>query len=395
MRHVFLAFAVLGLAVLAGCGGGGSSGGSAGGGGTGGTGGPGPTPAPELGSGDHTPSSVTFTTLSGTGLGVSNPADLAFSPVNANELWIVSQGDMNLVIIDNVLAATLTGERINSSNDGNWSHFFSNASGIAMGAQTSSTGNGWTFATSQDSNNGGNNFMGPTLWSLDRNVLGHYPPGVGIGLGSHLDMLHSTRYAKGIAHESANIYWTVGQAFFTVNAGTPQVCISRYNFFADHGPGADNHANGVKWHYARGQVATVTGVPLGMHYHSGNKLLYVSDTGNGRVIALDTQSGNAPVTVTSFTNDGIDYEVTGATVTNIVAPGTHLTQPSGLEYRGGLLYVCDHATGIIHAFDLSGNRVNWLDTGLGSNALTGLAFGPDGKLYFCDIKNDRVVRIDP
>ncbi|MBK8206467.1 MAG: hypothetical protein IPK87_06670 [Planctomycetes bacterium] len=392
MRHVWMAIAVIGLATLYGCAEGGGSAASSGGG----TGGPvGPGPAPELGSGDHTPSSVTLTVLSGTGLSVNNPADLAFSPIDPGELWVVSQGDASLVIFDHVLSNPLTGERINSTNDGNWSHFFSNACGIAMGAQTSSTGNGWTFATSQDSNNGGNNFMGPTLWSLDRGIIGHYPPGVGIGLGSHLDMLHSTRFAKGIAHEADNRYWVVGQAFFTVNAGNPQVCLTRYEFAQDHGPGADNHSNGVKWHYAKGQVATVSGVPLGMYYHPTSKLLYVSDTGNGRIVALDTQSGNAPVVVASFTSDGTDYEVTGATVTNVVAPGTLLSQPSGLEFYNGLLYVCDHATGIIHAFDLNGTRVNWLDTGLGSNALTGLAFGPDNKLYFCDKKNDQVVRIDP
>jgi hypothetical protein len=38
--------------------------------------------------------------------------------------------------------------------------------------------------------------------------------------------------------------------------------------------------------------------------------------------------------------------------------------------------------------------VNWLDTGL-FNALSGMAFGPDGKLYLVDMTGDRVLRIDP
>jgi hypothetical protein len=39
--------------------------------------------------------------------------------------------------------------------------------------------------------------------------------------------------------------------------------------------------------------------------------------------------------------------------------------------------------------------VNWLDTGLGPNTLTGIAFGPEGRLFAVDRTNNRVVRIDP
>lgn len=403
MRYSANRLALLALlaggAFIAGCGGGGgsSSGGSTGGGGPGPTG---PT-APALGTGDHTPASVTFTNITATGLVVNNPMDLAFSPIAANELWVINQGassisDDSLLIFNDVTAATITGERIDNTNDGNWGHFYMNASGIAFGAQTSGAGNGWTFATSQDATRANDDFMGPTLWSADRTIIGHHLPGTGpYGLGSHLDMLHSTRYAKGIAHQADNIFWVVGQAYYTVLTGTPQVCISRYNYNADHGPGYDNHSDGVKTHFAAGAVATVTGIPSGMYFHGANNRLYVSDTGNGRIVALVTTSGNAPTTVNGHTGDGQDFAVTGATVEIVVPASTVLTNPSGLEYHNGLLYVADHATGIIHAFDLNGNRINWLDTGLGASAVTGLAFGGDGKLYFADIKNDRIVRIDP
>jgi hypothetical protein len=39
--------------------------------------------------------------------------------------------------------------------------------------------------------------------------------------------------------------------------------------------------------------------------------------------------------------------------------------------------------------------VSHLDTGLPSGAFSGLAFGPDGKLYFVDMIGHRVLRIDP
>jgi hypothetical protein len=383
--------------MLAACGGGG---GSSGGGTTGG-GGPGnppPPPAPELGTGDHTPSSVTFTTIAVGGISYNDPMDLDFSNATGKsaELWIVNRASQAIVIIDNATGSSFTGDFLNQSDEvGAWTHFLSFPSGIAMGAQTSSTGNGWTFGTSQDSNNGGNNFMGPSLWSADRTVIGQIPSPLPAGWNtSHLDMLHSTTFAKGMAHETGNIYWTVGVAYFTLS-GTPQVCVSRFDFATDHGPGMDDHADGLKWHYMRGQVATVAGVHTGLEFDAANSMLYIADTGNGRILRLQTNTGSAGGQVSNFAADGTDREVTGATVTTIVDAGGLLTRPSGLTLRNNLIYVADNATGHIHAFNLSGVRVNWLDTGLGANALQGIAFGPDGKLYFCDKLNDTVRRIDP
>jgi len=61
----------------------------------------------------------------------------------------------------------------------------------------------------------------------------------------------------------------------------------------------------------------------------------------------------------------------------------------------GRLCVGDYANGRISAFRPSGEHVNWLDTGLGPNTLTGIAFGPEGRLFAVDRTNNRVVRIDP
>lgn len=395
-RYLYVLATPLLLFVLAACGG--SEGGDGGGSG-GGTPPPPATPAPELGTGDHSPSSVTFTPIVVGGAGYNNPTDLDFSHATGagNELWIVNQGNESIVVVDDATGSAFTGELINSSDEvGAWGHFLSKPSGIAFGANTSTAGNGWTFATSQDSNNGGNNFMGPTLWSADRSVIGHYPtPTPTWWNTSHLDMLHSTTWGKGIAHESGNIYWTFGNAYYTLS-GTPQTSIARYDFNADHTPGMDHHNDGQKWHYVTGQVAMFTGVPSHLAYDSANGFLYICDTGNGRLLRLHTNTGTAGSTpVTSFSGDGVDYVVTGATLDVVVAPGGVLTRPSGIEYYNNTIYVSDYATGIIHAFDLSGNQINWLDTGRGANSITGITIGPDGKLYFCDMKYDNVTRIDP
>lgn len=394
-RYSFVFASSLLAFALTACGGsgGGSSGGSTGGGNP-----PPPaSPAPELGTGDHSPASVTFTQIAAPGIGYSNPTDLDFSPSAGNELWIVNQGNESIVIIDDATGSAFTGDLLNASDEvGAWGHFLSKPSGIAFGANTSTAGNGWTFATSQDSNNGGNNFMGPTLWSADRNVIGKVPSPLPSGWNtSHLDMLHSTTWGKGIAHESGNIYWTLGNAFYTLSS-TPQTAVTRYNFNMDHTPGMDDHSDGQKWHYITGQVAMQTGVPSHLAYDSATGFLYICDTGNGRLLRLHTTTGAAGSTpVASFSGDGVDYVVSGATLDVVVAPGGVLTRPSGIEYYNNTIYVSDYATGIIHAFDLSGNQVNWLDTGRGANSITGITIGPDGKLYFCDMKYDNVTRIDP
>jgi sugar lactone lactonase YvrE len=40
-------------------------------------------------------------------------------------------------------------------------------------------------------------------------------------------------------------------------------------------------------------------------------------------------------------------------------------------------------------------QVNYLDTGLPAGSLSGMAFGPDKKLYFVDVLGGRVLRVDP
>lgn len=56
------------------------------------------------------------------------------------------------------------------------------------------------------------------------------------GNGSHLDMLHESPYCQGIASETLNRFWVVDG-----NLGD----IVMYDFKADHGPGNNDHADGV------------------------------------------------------------------------------------------------------------------------------------------------------
>lgn len=342
--------------------------------------------APELGSGDHTATSVTLTQIAGPSNELKNPRDLAFNPRKPDELWVVNWTDESAVIISNASTSSRTSQR---RRDPMAPHFMARVTAIDFGADATTFGVPGTFATCGESRNTmdgtqpADDFMGPTLWSSDLSIFAIKNP---YGLGSHIDMLHTAPLCMGIAHQEANIYWTL-----TGLTGS----IVKFDFKNDHGVGHDDHSDGVAYRYVMGQVKYVSTVPSGMVYRAADAMLYFSDTGNGRVAKLDTKSGKVGKTLPT-SDDSTFYEVTGATLTDVVPASSGLvSRPAGLEIKGDLIYVADDANGRITAFTLSGERVNWLDTGLPKGSLGGMAFGPDGKLYFADRLGNRVLRIDP
>ena len=339
--------------------------------------------APELGTGDHSATSVTFTTIASTGL--KTPRDLDFNPRKPDELWIVSYGDESMTIVSQADKTTRTSER---RKDSMADHFMARATAIAFGADATTFGTPGTFATCGESRNTydgtapANDFMGPTLWSSDLSIFAVVDPH---GLGSHIDMLHVAPLCMGIAHERDNVYWTF--------AGVAQSIIE-FDFHRDHGIGNDDHTDGEAWEFAHGQLGYATGVPSGLEFRAADGMLYVSDTGHARVAKLDTRAGTVGADLP--TEDGSTFHrMDGTTLVDVVpASSGLLTRPSGLAIKGDYLYVADDATSRLSAFTFAGALVNWLDTGLPKSSLGGLAFGPDGKLYFADRIGNRVLRID-
>ena len=72
-----------------------------------------------------------------------------------------------------------------------------------------------------------------------------------------------------------------------------------------------------------------------------------------------------------------------------------LQMPSGLALHDGMLFVLDHATSFIWAFDMQGKVVDWLEMGVSPNSLMGIDFDAAGDLYVADAVGDRVLRITP
>jgi sugar lactone lactonase YvrE len=189
----------------------------------------------------------------------------------------------------------------------------------------------------------------------------------------------------GIAWQEKNIYWVFGGHLRD---------IVRYDFKRDDGIGNDDHSDGEILHYVSGQVSMKAGVPSHLIYDPRDRMLYIADTGNGRIVKLDTTSGTPGRRLASKEPVALRQVMDGAVLTEVVPRGDELILPSGLELRGDLLYVSDNENGRISAYTRAGERVNYLDTGLPRGALMGMAIGPDGKLYLVDAVRNQVLRID-
>ncbi|NVB42977.1 hypothetical protein G6O69_34465 [Pseudenhygromyxa sp. WMMC2535] len=323
---------------------------------------------------------ATFTVIATAEDGLDVPRDLAFNPLAPEQLWTFNTLSHGAVIVFDPGTAQQSAEvRIDAYGQ----HFMAFVSSAAFGLN----GN---FATCQESRNEWNvgpqppdDFMGPTLWPADLEIFAmvgqEFPPGA--QEGSHLDMLHQSPLCMGIAFEQGNAYW----AFDGFHGD-----IVRYDFQDDHGPGGGDHSDGIITRYVDVEVTRVDDIPGHMEYDPSSGLLYVADTGAGRIFALDTQTG-VDIGPLPGEWDGATYTgVEGAQV-HVLAEG--LDRPSGLALHGGRLFVGEFGSADIVAFDLEGGELGRIHTPAG--ALMGLEIGPAGRLWYADGIAEEIVRVDP
>jgi hypothetical protein len=307
------------------------------------------------------------------------PIDLEFNPRSPRDLWVVNYATSHMSIIKNV--GTTQAQAI-ERRDPAYSHFMNAPPGFAMAGSVTNWGQLW--GTCGDNDNGGNYFMGPTLYSAELNIFGGMNQQT--GLGSHLDMLHSTSYCRGIAWAGE------GNQYFVFNAQNKS--IDFYDFVVDHGPGWDDHSDGKIRRFWNNKVSGVEGVMSHVAWNTDEKKLYVADTGNKRILVLDPALGQktAPMQGMEEVIERNYYEAP----LKVLTTDAVLEQPSGIESSGGITFVTDAKTSKIHAFDnATGAKIRTLDTGLPTGSLAGLNFGPDGKIYFVDRIGSRIYRVDP
>ena len=322
-------------------------------------------------------------------------ADLGFNPVREGELWVVYRQPYNgqgcsetvragcallpsrVAILDD---ATVANPNAQVMEDGNAWHFMRVASAIAFGEDDTFT----TVGEHRTGNftDGATDFMGPTWWSSDPDVFA-----VDFNRnGSHLDMLHGTPYGMGVAHQEGTVYWA-----YNGNRGS----LDRYVWNTPHVPGGDDHSDGELSRYLDGELGLrVVNTPSHLEFAEDNVTLYVVDTANQRVLAVDTSTGQDEGRILTPDPQLQDPRLMGgASFTELVSPG-NLEVPSGIAVFGEYVIVSDTLTSLIHVFDAEGEEVTALDTGLPSGSLAGIEVGPDGKLYGVNWNEASVFRIE-
>lgn len=332
----------------------------------------------------------TYTVVAGASDQIEHPNDLAFNPSRPNELWVINEDTEfsggSTVKISNAGEASQTSLW---QRDWNARHFMARPTGIAFSTEDNdfSPGNS-NFATSAgvfSANLNTTPFTGPSLWSSDPLIYaqtssfehGLFPN------GSHLDMLHETPYGMGIAHEVDNVFW-----LFDGFSGI----IKRYDFVEDHGPGNDDHSDGIVRSYSDVTVTRNPDVPSHLILDKNTGWLYICDTGGKRVIRMDINSGskNSDIPLLyEFLAERSEW--TGATV-EVFATG--LEDPCGIALNENRLFVGDNSSGEIIAYDINSNE-ELARVQTPSSNLRGLEIGPNGKLWYVDYDSGDVVRIDP
>jgi DNA-binding beta-propeller fold protein YncE len=142
-------------------------------------------------------------------------------------------------------------------------------------------------------------------------------------------------------------------------------------------------------------VKGVTGVPSHLALDRELGLLYIADTGHSRIVVLDINTGSLSGAI--YPNfDGSDQRsVAGATLETLVdGAETGLQAPSGIALVGDdMLFVTDNATSTVYAFStVTGEVIDWLDTGLPAGSLRGIEFDSQGNMYLIDGLANRVLR---
>ncbi|MEP7265130.1 MAG: hypothetical protein ABI772_11560, partial [Bacteroidota bacterium] len=308
------------------------------------------------------------------------PSDLDFYTIlDRNELWVANMSDIT------TYGSTVTIYNAGTPNqtslwrqDSNADHFMLMTSALAFSDNTN-------FATSAavlDAHLGSGHFAGPALWSSDSLIYCQPSPGP---LGSHIDMLHQSPWAMGIAAETENRFW--------VNDGYDQ-CLVWYDFVQDHGPGFDDHADGLVRRYTDITLNRINDTIPNHLVLDVNGMLYAVDNGNARVIKMDTHTGSVTGSFLPYAEYITEHSVvTGTTWNNYISTG--LVQPSGIDVIGNRLIVSDFSNGDIIIYDNSsatGTELGRIHTG--SSGVAGVKIGPDGKIWFVNQLQSKVFRID-
>jgi len=326
-----------------------------------------------------------FTVIADATNGILNPQDLDFVP-GTNIWWILNyEGQTGSVNI--IYEPGEANQHVEFRRDSHAGHFMPRASAIAIG----DNGNFTTVHEIQNTADPSSTFMGPALWSSDTSIFArleqsNWEPTT--LLGSHLDMLHQSPFAMGVAYDEGNAYWV----FDGYNGN-----ICHYDFKLPHIVGGDDHSDGEILRYSDVTVKRKAGTPSHIAFDKANNWLYIVDNGNNRVIRMKTNNATdaGPLSVPPTAGEPLAKyrNMTGATVEVLVSSG--LTNPCGIDIDGNRMIVSDNATGDIHIYDVSSapaTLVGKISTG--SIGIMGVRIDWDNRIWYVNRNERKVVRID-
>jgi len=340
-----------------------------------------------LGSGSHSIDSVLMEVFADEDDGLGTPRDLEFNPAEPGQLWIVNRDSDSAVILTD--AGTDDQESIFRGDTFGSAHFLAQPSALAFGDDGNWASIHETDDLTQGPNGTPEDFMGPTLWDDNLDVFDG-------GHGGHLDMLHNSPNGMGIAWEEGNTFWVFDGYHDS---------LTRYFFNNDHGYGGADHSDGEIERHVEGEVRWREDIPSHMEYDHSEDWLYFVDTGNNRIGVHDARSGAQAGNI-GPNYDGIQRLVAfegGDCWTHIDGEAVSgMGRPSGLalwdaddDGTPDMLFTNDNRTGIIFAFDMEGQLVDYLETGFEDGALMGMEFDQDGNLWLVNALENEVLRISP
>ncbi|MBW7940963.1 MAG: T9SS type A sorting domain-containing protein [Candidatus Kuenenia stuttgartiensis] len=325
-----------------------------------------------------------FKIVGGASDGLLNPQDLDFEP--GTDTWWVLNYEGNTGSVSIFFDANKSTQTSDFRRDSHAGHFMIRASALAIG----DNGNFATVHEIQNTNSASPTFMGPALWSTDTTIFArmhqsNWDPNK--PLGSHLDMLHQSPFAMGIAHDNGNTYWVF-------DGYNNNIC--KYSFSAPHVVGGDDHADGEIYRYSDVTVKRKTGVPSHMVLDKQNNWLYIVDGGNNRIIRMKTNDATdaGGLTVPSTAGEPLAKyrNMTGATMEVLVSSG--LTSPCGIDYKDNRIVVTDNATGEIIIYDVSSapaTEVGRIQTDAG---IMGVRIDWDNGIWFVNRNKRQLVKIE-
>lgn len=334
-----------------------------------------------------TPTATTIGTAANAEL--DKPVDLEFNrkPGRRHELWVLNRDDAAGSSMSIFYHAGKPEQVIEKRKDSHRGHFMVNCPAFAM----SDTGD---FTTVQEvlnsTGHASQTFMGPVLWTSDTTIFARYYQSnwdPNLPLGSHIDMLHQSPYAMGVAWEKDNIYWV----FDGYNKN-----IVSYNFQTPHDIGADDHSDGILKRYTEVQVKRTVNKPSHMIIDHATEWLYIVDNGNKRVLRMNINSGTRSTNI-SNPYEPLEEYYRVKTPTWEVFIDSGLVMPVGIDVMDGRLVVTDDNNGDIIFYNTTTGKKN-AEIGrvkTGKKGIAGITIAPDNTLWYVNTTSNEVVHLVP